>query len=79
MEDNKTKVQSDEIKRLKEEVEFLKEQRSERDEKDIDMKFQESVRDIQQEGIRKSDRNIWIYMLVVVVLMSLFGIGFNDY
>jgi hypothetical protein len=43
------------------------------------MKFQESVRDIQQEGIRKSDRNIWIYMLVVVVLMSLFGIGFNDY
>ena len=79
MEDNKTKVQSDEIKRLKEEVEFLKEQRSERDEKDIDMKFQESVRDIQQEGNRKSDRNIWIFIVVTIVLMGLFGIGLNDY
>tara|TARA_B100000787_G_scaffold36524_1_gene25639 strand:- start:353 stop:592 length:240 start_codon:yes stop_codon:yes gene_type:complete len=79
MEDNKTKVQSDEIKRLKEEVEFLKEQRSERDEKDIDMKFQKSVRDIQQEGNRKSDRNIWIFIVVTIVLMGLFGIGLNDY
>jgi hypothetical protein len=79
VEDDKNKQLSDEIKRLNQEVELLKEKSSERDEKDIERQLLESVRDIQQEGIRKSDRNIWIYIVVVIVLMSLFGTGFNDY
>ena len=79
MEDDKNKQLSDEIKRLNQEVELLKGKSSERDEKDIERQVLESVRDIQQEGIRKSDRNIWIYIVVVIVLMSLFGTGFNQY
>ena len=79
MEDDKNKQLSDEIKRLNQEIELLKGKSSERDEKDIERQVLESVRDIQQEGIRKSDRNIWIYIVVVIVLMSLFGTGFNQY
>jgi len=72
MEDEIIKSQSDEINRLNKKIESLEEQII------LDRGMQEMDKEI-VESQHKSDRNIWIYMLVVVVLMSLFGIGFNDY